>query len=196
MHRDVRTMFYALCNGRRFTLWHVLHYEPLIDVELKDIGKVWVPLLDMVGCRSAWPMGIKPGFLPDMGMAMTKAGLVAEENGKKYWQMFMEVRVNFIGKIRRPLHDYIAYHQENGSSHMLTFDFPKSVYELFLAEVPEPQRAQIAQALSRQPFKITLGDEGPVVTIVGEIGDKVFTNENESYRPFIAEEFVKDVAPW
>jgi hypothetical protein len=53
MHRDVRTMFYALCNGRRFTLWHVLHYEPLIDVELKDIGKVWVPLLDMVGCRSA-----------------------------------------------------------------------------------------------------------------------------------------------
>jgi len=34
------------------------------------------------------------------------------------------------------------------------------------------------------------------VTIVGEIGDKVFTNENESYRPFIAEEFVKDVAPW
>ena len=52
MHRDVRTMFYALCNGRRFTSWHVLHYEPLIDVELKDIGKVWVPLLDMVGCRS------------------------------------------------------------------------------------------------------------------------------------------------
>jgi len=48
---------------------------------------------------------------------------------------------------------------------MLTFDFPKSVYELFLAEVPEPQRAQITQALSRQPFKITLGDEGPVVTI-------------------------------
>ena len=79
---------------------------------------------------------------------------------------------------------------------MLTFDFPKSVYELFLAEVPEPQRAQITQALSRQPFKITLGDEGSVVTIVGEIGDKVFTNENESYRPFVAEEFVKDFAPW
>ena len=36
MHRDVRTMFYALCNGRRFTLWHVLHYEPLIDVELVE----------------------------------------------------------------------------------------------------------------------------------------------------------------
>jgi hypothetical protein len=59
MHRDVRTMFYALCNGRRFTLWHVLHYEPLINVELKDIGKVWVPLLDMVWCRSVWPMGSK-----------------------------------------------------------------------------------------------------------------------------------------
>jgi hypothetical protein len=81
MHRDVRTMFYALCNGRRFTLWHVLHYEPLIDVELKDIGKVWVPLLDMVGWRSVWPMGINPGFLPDMGMAMTKAGLRTSDAG-------------------------------------------------------------------------------------------------------------------
>jgi len=126
MHRDVRAMFYALCNGRHFTLWHVLHYEPLIDVELKDIAKVWLSLVDMVGCRSAWPMGIKPGFLPDMGMAM-------------------EVQVNFIGKMEDDLYTITsAYHQENGSSHMLTFDFPKSVYELFLAEVPEPQRAQIA----------------------------------------------------
>lgn len=68
---------------------------------------------------------------------------------------------------------------------MLTFDFPKSVYERFIYEVPERQRARITDALSRQPFKITLGDEGPVVTVVGEIGDKVFTNENESYRPFV-----------
>lgn len=177
-------------------LWHVLHYEPLIDVELKDIARVWLLLLDMVGCRSAWPMGIKPGFLPDIGLAMTKAGLVADEKGEKYWQMFMELRVHFIGRMEDDMYVITsAYHQENGASHMITFDFTKAVYELFLAELTDAERERISHALSRQPYKVTLGDEGPVVTVVGEIGDKVYTNENESYRPFIAQEFVKDVAP-
>lgn len=122
MHRDVRAMFYALCNGRRFALWHVLHCAPMIDVELKEIGTVWLSLLDMVGCRSAWPMGVKPGFLPDKGMAMTKAGLVAEENGKKYWHMFTEVRVNFIGKMEDNLYTIAsAYHQEGGSLNRTDF---------------------------------------------------------------------------
>ena len=30
---------------------------------------------------------------------------------------------------------------------------------------------------------------------MGEIGNTTFTNNNESYRPFIAEAFVKDYPP-
>lgn len=132
--------------------------------------------------------GIKPGFLPDMGLAMTKAGLVVDENGKKYQQTFMEVQVNFIGKMEDDLYTMTsAYHQENGSSHMLTFDFPKLVYERFLAAVHGPQRSQIPHALSRQPFEIALGDEGPVVTIVGEIGDRCLRMRTRATGRFIAE---------
>ena len=61
-----------------------------------------------------------------------------------------------------------AYHQEIGSSHMISFDFPKAVYEQFLGELTAPERDMISKALSRQPYKIVLGDDGPVMMIVGE----------------------------
>jgi hypothetical protein len=49
-------------------------------------------------------------------------------------------------------------------------------------------------ALARQPYKIGFDlREAPWMTIMGEIGDTTFTNEDESYRPFIAETFVRDI---
>jgi hypothetical protein len=33
------------------------------------------------------------------------------------------------------------------------------------------------------------------MTIVGDVGDKTYTNKNESYRPFIAEEFLRQPDP-
>ena len=76
---------------------------------------------------------------------------------------------------------------------MISFDFPKAVYEQLLGELTGPERDMISKALSRQPYKVVLGDDGPVMMIVGEIGDAIHTNDSESYRPFIAEEFVRDV---
>jgi hypothetical protein len=164
MHREVRVPLYALCNGRKFVLWHVLHHEPLLDVELKDIEAAWMALLNFVGCKPAWPMGIKPGFLPDMGLALTKAGLIQDDDGKKYFQMFMQVRINHIARVTDDLYTVTsAYHQESGSSHMISFDFPKVVYQKLLGELTGPERDTISNALSRQPYKIVLGDSGPVM---------------------------------
>lgn len=75
---------------------------------------------------------------------------------------------------------------------MLTFDFGTDVYPAFLAQLEPDLRERVRVALSRQPFKFRFPpEEEPTMTIVGDIGDKTYTNKNESYRPFIAEEFFK-----
>jgi hypothetical protein len=67
------------------------------------------------------------------------------------------------------------------------------VYEQFLKELSDEQREEVRKALSRQPYKMIFEPEKePLMMIVGEIGDNIYTNNNESYRPFIADEFVNE----
>jgi len=83
-----------------------------------------------------------------------------------------------------------VYGSESDGEFMVTFDFGPEVYPQFLAELPEDTRERVRAALSRQPYEhIFPPDAAPMMTLVGDIGDKVYTNNDESYQPFIAEEF-------
>lgn len=195
MHRDIRVPFYGLCNGRKLVVSHVSRETPVIDVPLQEIERIWPMVLGILGCRSAWPMGLPPGFNPDMGLALAKAGLIEDAGGKKYYHVFTSVPVTYVGKVEDGLYCITAWYVQEESAHMLTFDFGTDVYPAFLAQLEPDLRERVRVALSRQPFKFRFApEEEPTMTIVGDIGDKTYTNKNESYRPFIAEEFFKEFA--
>jgi hypothetical protein len=193
MHRDIRTPFYALCNGRKLVVFHVAQAPPVIDIALQDIGKAWAMILGVLGCRSAWPAGLPPGFNPDMGLALAKAGLVEDEDGKKFYHVFTSVPVQYVGKVEDGLYSITALYVQEESAHMLTFDFAPEVYPAFLAALDDNEREPVRTALSRQPYQFVFArGKEPLMTIVGDVGDKTYTNRNESYRPFIAEEFARE----
>ena len=135
---------YGVCNGRKLVVFHIGRAEPVIDIALPEISRIWPMVVGILGCRSAWPNGIAPGFSPDFGLAVAKAGLSEDKDGKKYYHILMSVAVMCACKMK----DEQPY----------TFLFAP-------------------------PDTLTM-------MIVGDLGDKTYTNENESYRPFIAEEFV------
>jgi hypothetical protein len=196
MHRDIRVPFYGLCNGRKLVVFHVTHAAPVIDVPLQEIDGIWPMVLDILGCRSAWAGGLPPGFNPDMGLALGKAGLVEDAEGKKYYHVFTSVPVRYVGKVEDALYSVTGLYVQEESAHMLTFDFGPDVYPAFLAELEDDERERVRTALSRQPYKFVFAPgEEPVMTIVGDLGDKTYTNGNESYRPFIAEEFAREPHP-
>lgn len=170
--------------------FHVAQAAPVIDVPLQEIATKWPMVLGLLGCRSAWPAGLPPGFNPDMGLALAKAGLAVDEDGKKYYHVFTSVPVRYIGKVEDSLYCITALYVQEESAHILTFDFGPEVYPAFLAELNPDERERVRTALSRQPYKFVFAPgEEPIMTIVGDLGDKTYTNKNESYRPFIAEEF-------
>ncbi len=192
MHRDIRVELYALCNGRKLVVSHVTHHKPLIDIPLPEIERMWIPLLGLLGCRSAWPMGVPPGFSFDMGLALTKAGLAEELHGKKPFHLFMDVAVLGVARLSDEFYSLNALYEPEGDGDMMvTFDFAAemlpALVESFRPELREPVR----NALSRQPFQLRLSrDQNPNLMIAASIGDKTYTNENESYRPFVVEEFL------
>jgi len=74
---------------------------------------------------------------------------------------------------------------------MLTVDFPANIYNQLLSELTQETAALIRCALRRQPFHYYVPEhERFTIGLAVEIGDTVYTNEDESYCPFVASQFI------
>lgn len=195
IHRDVNVPVYALCNGRRITVFHVSRWPALIDLSLQELPKNWLAVLDLLGTRTAWPYGLPPGFLPDLGLALRKSGLHRDEDGQKTFQVFLSVQPSLITRIEDKVYSLSApyageYETGNYGALMLTFDFDDAVYENLLIALPENLREEVRGRLCRQPYRVHIeGPGAPLLMVIAEPGDTIHTNEDESYCPFIAQEF-------
>jgi hypothetical protein len=199
IHPDVRVEAYALCNGRHLTVFHISELAPMLDVQLGELPNVWPQVLALLGTSAAWPDGARPGFLPDLGLALRKAGLDRDESGQKYWQVFMSVPLEYISRLEDDLYSTSsAYSQEylpgHHQSSMLTFEFGDKAYRTLLEALPEAIRGQVEQGLRRQPYQLIFTGEPVLLTVHAEPGDAVQKNNNESFCPFIAEEFIPEPA--
>jgi hypothetical protein len=196
MHRDVRVPLYGLCNGRKLIVFHVLEEKPIIDVPLQDINAAWSEIVTILGCKSAWPGGLRPDFLPDFGIALSKAGLAADSAGKKYSQMFIGLPIMMIARVEDSLYTMSTpigsvLVDENEQPCMASFDFDASLYQKFLDQLDPSLAEQVKFALSRQPYDVKFSATmAPQLTFSAELGDRTHRNQNESYRPFIVERFI------
>lgn len=202
IHKDIRVPLYALCNGRRLTVFHISQWPAVLDVSLNELEQIWPKVLDLLGTRAAWPEGLKPGYFPDFGLALLKAGLAVDQNGKKVMQLFTSISIQSVGKSQDDLYvitGFVCYEQT--PLYIITFDATPSKYEEFLAVVePQPIRELIRSALTRMPYRIQLSPPTasasqvmqllPWVTVAAQISDSVITNENESFCPLTAEKFI------
>ena len=195
VHKDIRVPLYGLCNGRRLVVFHISQWPAILDIPVRDLKSQWLMILDLLGSRAAWPQGLRPGFLPDFGLALLKAGLaVDEKDGKKIYQMFTSIPVQSVAKAEDGLYvvtGFICW--EDVAYYMITFDINPEQYAKFLDTLEQTARELISSALTRQPYSIHLKAEElqelPCIAVVANVGDRVFTNNNESYCPFEIEEF-------
>lgn len=193
IHKDIRVPIYALCNGHRLVVFNVSRWPAILDVELQNISEYWSMLLSLLGTKVAWPNGIPPGFYPDFGLSLRKAGLIHDENGNNLYQVFTSFPVQMVTKVEDGLYCISGHYIQEDSAHMLTFDFGEREYVKFLSVLPSAIRETVRSGLIRQPYRVVLAeDKIPLITVVAEAGDNVYTNENESYCPFLAEDFVEE----
>ena len=185
-----------ICNGRKLVVFHVSEEKPLIDVQLTEISTCWLKVLNVIGSKSAWPEGRKPGFLPDLGLSMSNAGLADDVTGKKHFQMFIGVPILMVTKIEDDLYTFNAQisnelFEQNEDGCMASFDFGAGLYSSFLSQFDLQSADVVKSALSRQPFRIAFQNvPSPLLTFAAEIGNRTYKNEDETYRPFVVSKFI------
>jgi hypothetical protein len=196
IHPDVHVPIYALCNGRRLTIFHVSRWPAIFDAELSDLILQWPLVLDLLGTRAVWPEGRHPLFLPDFGLMMRKAGLDRDNDGVKLFQIIDAVPIEYVAMVQDDLYCATGrYIQEYAkgcfAASMITFDFDSTTYQQqFLPALPADLRDHVCKSLTRQPFSILLKEsEVPIMLVSATMGDMVYENKNENYCPLIAQTF-------
>jgi hypothetical protein len=172
-------------------VFHISEGPPVIDVELDKIDDVWPMILGILGSQSAWPNSIPPGFHLDMGLSLAKAGFDRAQDGKKYWHMVMGVRLRLVARVEDDLYSASGHYggPDTNGEWAVTFDFGSEILPKFIAALPPQIQDLVRDQLKRQPYTYVF-DPFPVMTMIGDLGDEIISNRNESYLPFVGEDFI------
>jgi len=174
---------------RKLVVYDVTQGPPVLNIEIRDINKHWREVLTLLGSKASWPDGIRPDFLPDLGLAFWKSGLAFHQEGKKTYTMFMDLTISYIGRVSDDLYTIAAVQMNSGF--VVSLDVAARLYPKLLEKLETPYKEQVETGLKQQPYHVNFSPiASPYLVIAGEIGDHVHTNDNESYLPFKAEHFI------
>jgi hypothetical protein len=173
---------YALCNGRRLTVWDREHFDPILDLEFAQFEASWHRIEGVLSPTSV----LKPfmrGFLPDLGMSATKAGYADETDW--FWSEFP---VGLIVRVTDDLYTASAGLTSVSlwsadDAFLVSLDFSSGSFRNLLDCMPAPIGPEVTARLSRQPYQVQLAD--PVkVAVAAHLGERT-RGEHEEFVPFV-----------
>jgi len=184
IHPNVRVPVYSLCNGREIVVYHISELEPRFACQIDSIGDNWDQLNAVIG-----PDGIQNphlrDFLPDFGIRAKMTGVPPET----VW-VFMDSPLNNFMRVTDDLLTTFAKFNDNGTECAISFDIPNSLFEQLLSTRDGQLSNQMRELLSRNPFRIAIGD--PIVVniaaVLGQPTKGIETTEN--FVPFLVESFI------
>ena len=198
IHKDVRVNYYALCNGYEFVLFHINKHDPLLYFKLQTIDYYWSGLEHYLGADRRSKSDPERRIKPDLGLHLLKLGLANKtKEGKEINNIFL-LTAFMIAKLDENNYSINCYtnsplDSEEEVEHLLTLDFDSEKYKQFLQTASffsEDLRQKVDFDLHHAPFHHTF--EEPEFCSIGatcHIGEKIYTNEDESYCPFVVDGF-------
>lgn len=188
IHPEVRAEYYALCNGKYFILYNIKKFEPLLYFKLSEINKHWNTLYRLLN----YSIKAKPemvSFLPDFGLYLKKMGV---QKGFKY--IAFDVQSDYIVKIEDNLYSVIFEMnglEDESNNFLVSADFNKEQLKSLLSIIPVEISDIISSSLTRQPYKVAFKQNVIKFGVVASLSDNLQSNAEESYVPFIVDEFMK-----
>lgn len=185
IHSEIRTPYYALCNGRQISIFQIQKYEPIVIFDVEKIEQNW-NLLERHLSSLALTKPHIFDFYPDFGLSILKFNM----GNIKTW-VFIEVRTNLIMRLDEDNYTFTTLAPFGENEYALTFDFNKTLYQSFLDSIDKNMAAKIDTDLKRAPFNSMLQPDEIAIGIKADIGKKVESNGDEDYLPFSVTEFFK-----
>ena len=183
IHPEVRSKYYALCNGKEFLLFHVGKLKPVLHFKVKEINNHMGVLKKILGPTVRANHELLE-YKPDCGLFFLKTG-----KKPRFVYILYRVHTNNVMMVAPEKFTTSTTVKFGEQEFVASFDFDKNKLNKLLRVLPKDQAKYIRRALSSQPFRADLRKDEIMFGVVSELGNVMHENNEEQYVPFVVKEF-------
>ncbi len=180
IHPEVRTHHFALCNGRRLSVYNVQSATPLLDIAYEEFESRWGDIVKHLAPKFLLEPELRK-LAPDFGFKVSRLGLAP--NAKL---TMLGTRLNTFARVSESLFTVTVNTEFAGEDHCVSFDFEPKHLPKLVAGLPEKLRTQFLDALSRSPFQ-ACADLAIEVDLDTHLGEEIEV-KHETFVPLIIDQ--------
>jgi len=184
IHPEVRAKYYALCNGREFSLYSINKFDPILYFDLSEIEHKFDTLNRLLNPKIRANDEVME-YHPDYGLHMLKLGA---EKGFKY--IGLAVNINFISKVEDGLYTTTTI-IPGDVEFAQSLDFNEQQLDVLLSMQSDDIAHTVRIGLKRQPYYVLLENEELKFGLQATLSQEIEHNAEEQYLPFIVDEFLE-----
>ncbi|SBT05673.1 conserved hypothetical protein [Candidatus Propionivibrio aalborgensis] len=180
IHPEIRTHHFALCNGRRLSVYSVQSATPLLDIAYEEFESRWSDIVKHLAPKFLLEPDLRK-LAPDFGFKVSRLGFAP--NAKL---TMMGTRLNTFARISENLFTVTVNTEFAGEDHCVSFDFEPKHLPKLVAGLPEQLRTQFLEALARAPFQ-ACADLVVEVDLDTHLGEEIKV-EHETFVPLVIDQ--------
>jgi len=185
MHSEIKALYYALCNGKEFLLYHVSEYKPILHFNIKLLSSNWEQLVNLLSPENLYKNNNRV-LNKDFGLHLKRLGF---NTFKKL--IFFNVPIAFIAKLNNDLYTFSSNIKEDGIIYCVSFDFNFEVLLQLQGKIPDAALAVLKEPSNGEIKKVQFTDMLFYVDVVCNLDGKLEENKKEIFLPLTIKKIIK-----
>lgn len=176
-HPEIRCKHFALCNGRKLTVYSTENSDPIISLNFSEYSSNWHMIENALLPKNLLKPELR-NFVPDFGTQLQRIGF-----DQSNILVLLGVQLNLFAVLDKNTITATSNTIFGGKKHCVSFDFSSDLLSHVLAGLPNQLADEFKDALDRQPFHASAGlvVEIDIEARLGEI----IKVEHEEFIPLI-----------
>lgn len=189
IHSEIRVPLFALCNGRRFVLYHVSKPRPILDFDMRLLSSYWDNLVKLLAPGNVMAYDIGPK--KDLGLHLKRLGFHEFKS-----LFFLDVPIAFIAHLDPDLYTFgSSVRIDDGDTYVVSYDFGADVLHQLRGKVPDEALRILSEPFAGEIRLVKFVDMLFRVTIDSRVGERLQENENEIFLPLRINRILDAPAP-
>lgn len=184
IHPEIPARYYALSNGRRFTLYSVDDFKPIFDIDMRDLSSTWEEmraLLSPENFNKNW----KRKLAKDFGLHIKRIGFDMD-----VCFYFYDMPVDFIQKINDDLFTVAMGIEIDNTNYVALFDFNSQAFQGLYTKIPDKVFHLLQQPINGKMFNVKFQDARYRLSAKCNLGQDLQENNDEIFLPLRVIEFI------
>ena len=176
---EIRASYYALCNGKRFVLYHIFAYAPILEFELNKLPLYWDRLVKLLSPET-FERALAVKLAKDYGIHLKKLGFDCFES-----LYFYDLPISTIAKLEDNLYTISVGIVPEGENYCISLDFAHNVFLKMEGKIPQPVFEKLVPPLNGAIVQIDFDNLSHRIGVECYLGSNFQESQDEIFLPLI-----------